>query len=63
MRPRRQRIRSAPDITLPVEIWNLWLGGGLGNAAALALLMVLLMLPLVSVYWIVARRHGQPADL
>jgi iron(III) transport system permease protein len=51
-------LTSRDNITLPVEIWNLWLGGGLGNAAALALIMALLMLPLVVVYWIVARRHG-----
>jgi iron(III) transport system permease protein len=29
-------LTSRGNITLPVEIWNLWLGGGLGNAAALA---------------------------
>jgi iron(III) transport system permease protein len=50
-------LTSRGNITLPVEIWNLWLGGGLGNAAALALMMVLLMMPLVAVYWIVARRQ------
>ena len=40
-------LTSRGNITLSVEIWDLWNGGGLGNAAALALIMVAIMLPLV----------------
>ena len=55
-------LTSRGNITLSVEIWNLWLAGGLGNAAALALIMVAVMLPLVVLYWAVARRHGRLVD-
>ena len=42
-------------------IWSLWLGGGLGNAAALALVM-LAMIPIIGLYWLVARKTGLRAD-
>ena len=46
------------NITLPVVIWNLWFGGGLGKAAAVALMMLLLMIPLVALYWYIGRKQG-----
>jgi iron(III) transport system permease protein len=46
------------NITLPFVVWSLWLNGGLGQASALAFLMLLMMLPLVALYWLLARRRG-----
>lgn len=46
------------NITLPVVIWSLWFGGGLGDAAAASLIMLALMLPIVALYCFVARRYG-----
>jgi iron(III) transport system permease protein len=56
-------LTSRGNITLSVEIWNLWNAGGLGNAAALALIMVAMMLPLVVLYWAWAKRHGRLVDV
>jgi iron(III) transport system permease protein len=50
-------LTTRDNITLPVVIWSLWLGGGLGDAAAVALVMLLLMAPIVGFYWFVAGRH------
>jgi hypothetical protein len=41
-----------------VVIWSLWLGGGLGDAAAVALVMLLPMTPIVGLHWLVAGRHA-----
>jgi len=38
--------------------WSLWLGGGLGQASALAIVMLLMMTPLIALYWVIARRQG-----
>lgn len=50
-------LTTRDNITLPVVIWNLWLSGGLGDAAALAFLMLFLMLPIVAIYSVVMRRR------
>jgi iron(III) transport system permease protein len=50
-------LTTRDNITLPVVVWSLWLGGGLGDAAAVALVMLLLMSPIVGLYWFVAGRH------
>jgi hypothetical protein len=39
-------------------VWSLWLGGGLGQASALAVVMLLMMTPMIAVYWLFARRQG-----
>ena len=39
-------------------VWSLWLGGGLGQASALAIVMLLMMTPLIVLYWLFARRQG-----
>lgn len=46
------------NITLSVVIWSLWYGGGLSKASALTVVMLLLMVPIVVVYWVVARKMG-----
>jgi iron(III) transport system permease protein len=51
-------LSSSSNTTLPVVIWSLWLGGGLGQASAMAIIMLALMVPIVAVYWLVARRQG-----
>ncbi|HEY6257550.1 MAG TPA: hypothetical protein VIY51_17330 [Xanthobacteraceae bacterium] len=39
-------------------VWSLWLGGGLGQASALAMVMLVMMTPSIAVYWLLARRQG-----
>jgi iron(III) transport system permease protein len=39
------------NITLPVVIWNFWTAGGMGPAAAVTLVMLGILTPLVFVYW------------
>src|SRR5262249_34356559 len=51
-------LSTADNVTFPVVVWSLWLGGGLGQASALALVMLLLMTPMIFIYWILARRLG-----
>ena len=45
------------NITLPVFIWGIWTGGALNQAAAISVLMMLLMLPLVILYFLFGRRR------
>jgi iron(III) transport system permease protein len=54
-------LTTRDNITLPVVIWSLWLGGGLGDAAAVALLMLCGMIPIIALYWLVARKSGLKA--
>ncbi len=42
--------------TVPVVIWSLWAQGSLGQASALALVMLVLLAPLIVIYWSVMRR-------
>jgi iron(III) transport system permease protein len=51
-------LSSGANMTLPVVIWSLWLGGGLGQASALAMIMLGAMTPIIAIYWLVARRFG-----
>jgi len=44
------------NVTLPMVIWGLWLNGTFSQAAAGATTGLLLMLPLVFVYWFLSRR-------
>ena len=46
------------NMTLPVVIWSLWLGGGFAQASALVVVTLLLMIPLVVLYWLIAGRIG-----
>jgi iron(III) transport system permease protein len=51
-------LTTRENLTLPVLIWNMWAGGGLGPAAALTLVLMALMVPLVTLYWWLMRRRG-----
>jgi iron(III) transport system permease protein len=50
------------NMTLAVFIWGMWTGGNQGPAAAMTLIMLVLMAPLVAAYWVVARRRAMIAD-
>ena len=49
-------------VTFPVVVWSLWLGGGLGQASALAIEKLLTMTPLIALSWLFARRQGLVAS-
>ncbi len=51
-------LSTADNVTFPIVVWSLWLGGGLGQASALATVMLLMMSPLIALYWLIARREG-----
>jgi iron(III) transport system permease protein len=51
-------LTTRENITLPVVVWSLWLNGGLAQASALALIMLLAMMPIVALFWYVVRRRG-----
>jgi iron(III) transport system permease protein len=51
-------LSTADNLTFPVVVWSLWLGGGLGQASALAVVMLLTMTPMIAIYWLLARRQG-----
>ena len=51
-------LTTRDNMTLPVVVWSLWLSGGLGTASALTLILLALMLPVIAIYWIVARKRG-----
>jgi iron(III) transport system permease protein len=51
-------LSSADNVTVAVVIWSLWLGGGLGQASALAVVMLLVMAPMIAIYWAFARRSA-----
>ena len=54
-------LSTADNVTFPIVVWSLWLGGGLGQASALAVVMLLLMTPVIVLYWLLARRLGLKA--
>jgi iron(III) transport system permease protein len=49
---------TSTNITFPVIVWTMWLGGGLGPASAVAVVMLVLMTPMIALYWIFARKQG-----
>lgn len=51
-------LSTGDNLTFPVVVWDLWLGGGLGQASALAMVMLLMMTPMIAIYWLFARRRG-----
>ena len=42
---------SPDNMTLSVVVWSLWNTGGLVDAAAVAVVMIALMLPMIFMYW------------
>ncbi len=51
-------LTTSDNMTLPVVVFSLWLGGGLGQSSALATVMLILMAPVVALYWFLAHRQG-----
>ena len=51
-------LTSVENVTLPVFIWNTWTGGNSGIAAALALVLVVGLVPLIAIYWFAVQRRG-----
>jgi iron(III) transport system permease protein len=56
-------LSTGGNTTLPVVIWGLWQGGGLGQSSALAMIMLAVMTPLIALYWMIARRFGLAARI
>jgi len=50
-------LASPKSQVLSTYIWGQWHGGGLGDAAAIAVMMMAIMSPLVASFWIYARRQ------
>jgi ABC-type Fe3+ transport system permease subunit len=49
-------VTNQNNVTLPMIVWGLWLGGSLNQAAAANLVILVLMLPAVLLYLTVGRR-------
>jgi iron(III) transport system permease protein len=50
-------LSTPKNVTLPVVVWGFWYSGYLGNAAAVTVVLVAVLLPLILVYWLVTRRR------
>ncbi len=46
------------NITLPVVVWGMWNGGLAGQAAAVSLVFIALLVPLVALYWGLRAKTG-----
>ena len=55
-------LASPRSQVLSTYVWGQWHGGGLGDAAAVAIVMMAVMSPLVATFWIYARRQQQVAS-
>lgn len=51
-------LSTRDNLTLPVVVWNAWFAGGFGSAAALTLILMSMMVPLVALYWWLVRKTG-----
>ena len=54
-------LSSPKSQVLSTYIWGQWHGGGLGDAAAIAIMMIAVMSPVVTSFWIYARNQQQVA--
>jgi iron(III) transport system permease protein len=54
-------LSSPKSQVLSTYIWGQWHGGGLGDAAAIAIMMIAVMSPVVTSFWIFARKQQQVA--
>ena len=51
-------LTTRDNVTLPVVVWSLWNASGFGQAAAITLVLIGLMVPIIGLYWWVSRRKG-----
>jgi ABC-type Fe3+ transport system permease subunit len=49
---------TSDNITLPVVVWGLWLTGKGGQAAAVSLLFIASLAPLIIAYWALQSKGG-----
>jgi iron(III) transport system permease protein len=54
-------LASPKSQVLSTYIWGQWHGGGLGDAAAIAIMMIAVMSPVVTSFWIYARKQQHVA--
>jgi iron(III) transport system permease protein len=50
-------LSSPQNVTLPVVLWSTWSANALGIAAAMGVLLVLCLVPLIALYWIMGRHY------
>ena len=55
-------LSSPENQVISTFVWGEWTGGELGEAATAGILMVVIMSPLVTVFWTMARRHLDVAE-
>ena len=55
-------LTTRDNMTLPVVVWSMWVASGFGQAAALTLLLLAMMIPIVCLYWWVARKKAFGAN-
>jgi iron(III) transport system permease protein len=48
---------SPDNIVMSVIVWNIWYSGKFGVAAAITLVLLAGLAPLVMIYWFLGRRH------
>ncbi len=52
-------LTTRENITLPVVVWSVWSGSaGFGQAAALTLILIVMMVPIIALYWWASRKWG-----
>ncbi len=51
-------LTTRENLTMPVMVWSVMASNGLGGAAAISLLLLIAMTPIVAIYWWLARRQG-----
>jgi iron(III) transport system permease protein len=51
-------LSSNDNLPLAVVVWNMWLSGQFGDASAVAILMLVVMMPLVAFGWVFIRRSS-----
>jgi iron(III) transport system permease protein len=51
-------LSTRDNLTLPIVVWNAWTANGFGSAAAITLILMTAMVPLVGLYWWFMRRKG-----
>ncbi|HEY7165954.1 MAG TPA: ABC transporter permease subunit [Candidatus Binatia bacterium] len=56
-------LASPKSQVLSTYVWGEWHGGGLGDAAAIAVVMMAVMTPLVATFWVFARRQHLEASV
>jgi iron(III) transport system permease protein len=55
-------VTTTSNLTLSVVIWSIWEGGNLGKASALTLIMLAIIVPIIAVYWLFARKYEPAAN-